>query len=146
LRLPLALVVCAAVAVTLMGCEGQSVAALRVGDCFNLVSAVDANGDNTVAYDVVNCAQPHDAELFSKFNYPQASAWPGYEAIGSLQQTRCQADFKDYVGVAWDQSSYTIDHNSPTESTWASGDRQIQCVLADAGAGKLIGSARDSKK
>jgi hypothetical protein len=136
----------AAVGVAVAGCDTPSVAALRVGDCFNLASAVDANGDSTLAYDVVNCAQPHDGEVFSKFNYPQASAWPGYEAIGSLQQTRCQADFKEYVGVAWDESSYTIDYNSPTETTWASGDRQIQCVLADAAAGKLTGSARDSKK
>jgi len=120
---------------------------LKTGDCINLVSTVDANGDNVMGNEVVDCSKSHDEEVFSVFDYPNAtSAFPGYEQIGSVQQGQCQSDFEDYVGVTWEQSSYTISYASPDESSWASGDRAIHCLLADASGGKLTGSAEGSER
>jgi hypothetical protein len=129
------------------GCQaGGPATSLKVGDCFNTTSNTGANGDPVVGYAVVDCTGQHDGEAFSVFDYPHASAWPGYEQLGSIEQTRCQADFQTYVGVPWENSSFTINYAAPTETTWASGDHGITCLLEDASAGKLTGSAKNSAK
>ena len=131
----------------LAGCQATvSAAELEVGDCVNIVSTVDANGDNVAGNAVVDCGEKHDEEVFSIFDFPNpTSAFPGYEQIGLIQQGQCQSDFEDYVGLPWESSSYTITYASPTEDSWASGDRAIHCLLADAAGGKLTGSAQGSE-
>jgi len=146
MRAWLATVVVASLAIA--ACTSTTASAdLKTGDCINLVSTVDANGDNVQGNSVVDCTQPHDKEVFSVFDYPNAgSAFPGYEQIGSVQQGQCQSDFEEYVGVTWEQSSFTISYGSPDESSWASGDRAIHCLLGDASGGKLTGSAQGSER
>ena len=138
-------------AVTLLaitaGCQNTvSSTELKVGDCFNYANTTDANGDQVNLPSIVDCAQAHSDEVFSVFDYPNASAFPGYEAIGALQQTHCQADFKAFVGTDWGQSSYTISYAAPDEQSWAGGDHAIHCLLEDASGGQMTGSARGSKK
>ena len=84
--------------------------------------------------------------MFSVFEYPNASGFPGYEQIGAIQQTQCETDFQTYVGASWENSSYTISYDAPDEQTWAGGDHQIRCLLEDANGGQLTGSARGTKK
>jgi hypothetical protein len=146
MRTSLAAIVVASLA--LLSCTATTPAAdLKVGDCVNLVSTVDANGDNVVGNSVVDCSQSHDEQVFSVFEYPNAtSAFPGYEHIGEVEQGRCQSDFEDYVGVTWEESSYTISYSSPDERGWASGDHTIHCMLADAAGAKLTGSAQGSER
>ena len=145
MRSRLAAFVLASLALT--ACQATVTSAeLKVGDCFNQTNSVDANGDSVASHAIVDCTQPHESEVFSVFDFPNAtSAFPGYEQIGLVQQGQCQSDFEDYVGIPWDRSSYTISYASPDESTWAAGDRAIHCVLADASAGKLTGSAKDAQ-
>ena len=130
------------------GCQTTtSSAALKVGDCFNLTNTTDVEGNPVESHAIVDCAQPHAEEVFSVFDYPNASAaFPGYEAIGSVQQTRCQADFQTYVGVSWDRSTYVISYASPDQQSWADGDHAVHCLLADERGGQLTGSARGTKK
>lgn len=149
MRLLSALAVSFVVVAALVACQagdGSNSAALKVGDCYSLGSGVDSNGDNVATYNVVDCATTHDGEIFSAFDYPNASAWPGYEAIGAYRQPKCQTDFQAYVGTPYGQSSYSINYVSPTEESWEAGDRTIKCRLEDASSGKLTGSARGSKK
>jgi len=122
--------------------------ALKVGDCVNHTNTTDADGNAIDSTVVVACSQPHEEEVFSVFAYPNAtSAFPGYEAIGALEQTRCEADFADYVGVSWDQSdAYTINYVGPTEQDWAAGDHAIVCTLDDVNGGKLTGSAKGTAR
>jgi hypothetical protein len=142
--------VAAAVALTAVvaGCQATvSSAALDVGECFNHANSVDADGDQVESNVVTDCSQPHEEEVFSVFDYPGATAaFPGYEQIGLVEQGQCQSDFEDYVGITWEQSSYTISYAGPTESTWAGGDHAIHCLLADASGRKLTGSARGSER
>ncbi len=123
-----------------------SSADLKVGDCFNYANTTDANGDPVNLPSPTDCAKPHSDEVFSVFDYPNAGAFPGYEAIGALRQTHCQADFKAFVGVDWGSSTYTIAYISPEEASWASGDHTIRCLLEDASGAQLTGSARGTKK
>lgn len=119
---------------------------LTIGECFNYITTTDANDDQVNLPSPFDCSKSHSDEVFSIFEYPNASGFPGYEQIGTIQQTRCETDFQTYVGTSWENSSYTISYDSPDEQTWAAGDHQISCVLEDANGGQLTGSARGTKK
>jgi len=119
---------------------------LKVGDCFNYINTTDANDDQITVPAVIDCAQAHSDEVFSVFDYPNASGFPGYEQIGTVQQSRCEVDFATYVGTTWDKSSYTINYDAPDEQSWATGDHQIKCLIEDASGGQQTGSARGTKK
>lgn len=143
LRSVAVLLALSAVSALLVGCQFSGSTALTVGDCINYENSDE--GENTVR---VDCAQPHDEEVFSVFSYPNApSAFPGYEAIGAVQQERCQADFATYVGIAWEESAYSIGiAAAPTETSWAAGDRTIVCSLEDGMGHPLTGSAKNTAR
>jgi hypothetical protein len=146
-RVLVAVALTATAALVLGGCANAVVnSALKVGDCVNNANTTDANGDAVESNVVVACSEAHDEEVFSVFTYPNAtSTFPGYEAIGAAEQTQCENDFTDYVGVPWEQSAtYSIDYLGPTDQSWSNGDRVIVCLLDDAGGAKLTGSAKDS--
>lgn len=144
----LGLVVSLALALVSAGCStGTAAADLKVGDCFNLTPSTDANGDNVNVNTLIDCAQAHDAEVFLAFAVPVSpSGYPGDEAIGTLQQSRCDAAFVTFVGKDPGLSSYTIDYIRPDINTWSRGDRTIECLIEDANGGKLTGSAKGTKK
>ena len=131
-----------------VACTSTTAAAdLKVGDCFNNTYGTDANGDSVVNNSVVDCAQAHDAEVFLVFVVPPGpNGYPGDEAIGTLQQSRCDAAFTTYVGKDSGLSSYTIDYLRPDINSWASGDRTIDCLIEDGNGGQLTGSAKGTKK
>jgi len=130
-----------------VGCQtGSSSMSLKVGDCFNYSEGVDANGDTVQQIDTVDCSQPHSDEVFSVFVYPNASGFPGYEAIGTVQQSQCEADFAAYVGTTWDKSSYTINYEAPDEQTWNGGDHTIRCLIEDGSGAQTTGSAHGTAK
>ncbi|HEY7023423.1 MAG TPA: septum formation family protein [Candidatus Limnocylindrales bacterium] len=140
-------VVSVALAATFAACQNTvSGSALKVGDCFNYTNTTDVEGNSVESHAIVDCAEPHEEEVFSVFDYPNASGFPGYEQIGSVQQMQCESDFQTYVGVGWEESGYVISYDSPDEQTWAGGDHAIHCLLADGNGGKLTGSARGTKK
>jgi hypothetical protein len=135
-------------AIACMACQaGVAAADLKVGDCFNRTPGVDANGDNVINNTPTECAKPHDAEVFLVFLVPPGpSGYPGDEAIGTLQQSRCGAAFAAYVGKDEGLSSYTIDYVRPDINSWPRGDRSIACLIEDSSGGQLTGSARGTKK
>jgi hypothetical protein len=120
----------------LMGCGSAGNSSLKVGDCVNFEPSDE--GPRTIK---VDCAQPHDQEVFLTFDLP-SGPFPGYFEIGDAQQDECGPAFEEFVGVPWEQSVYTFDFAGPTEQTWATGDHTIVCSLEDASGGKLTGSAR----
>jgi hypothetical protein len=127
--------------ISALGCGVGGPTALKTGDCVNNQTVTDGDGGQSVQKVVTDCAKPHDGEVFLVFTMPGAT-FPGYFAIGDAQQDECSSAFKDYVGVEWEQSKYTIDYTSPTEDVWATGNHQIVCTLVDRSAGKLTGSAK----
>jgi hypothetical protein len=118
---------------------------LQTGDCVNYQTVTDGEGGQSTQKVATPCAQPHDGEVFLVFTMPGAT-FPGYFAIGDAQQDECGSAFKDYVGVEWEQSKYTIDYESPDQNTWATGNHQIVCTLVDGSNAKLTGSAKNSNR
>ncbi|MEA2621297.1 MAG: hypothetical protein QOH61_207 [Chloroflexota bacterium] len=136
-----ALLLAAAVALGGLACQGN-VFSLKVGDCFNGGGASEVSDVTTV-----DCASPHDAEVYSVFDYPNApSAYPGDDAIGAAADTRCRQDFAIFVGLSYDESIYNSNKLRPTSKSWESGDRTIDCLITSADGTQLTGSAKGTKK
>ncbi|MDP9407999.1 MAG: septum formation family protein [Actinomycetota bacterium] len=111
---------------------------LAVGDCFDDVAA----GLNEVEeVPVVPCEGPHANEVFAVLEQP-GEEYPGEEEMGSLAGEGCYAAFEEYVGAPVETSALTAFPIAPTAESWASGDREVVCVLT--GTGPRTGSAQGS--
>jgi hypothetical protein len=95
----------------------------NIGDCF-----LDA--DRTPAdYTVVDCAEPHDQEVFAIFDLPDG-AFPGEDVVREDAQVGCIAEFEAYVGRSYDESALYADQPIvPSAGSWDGGDREVICLL-----------------
>jgi hypothetical protein len=124
-------------AVILAACSGAtSVADLAVGDCFD-----DPNEPIISELELIDCDQPHDNEVFANLQVEE-SVYPGEEVFNSFAVDACLAPFEAYVGESYADSPLDYWYLTPTEESWAAGDRAITCVLYSADLSSLTGSAR----
>src|SRR5262249_16480570 len=93
------------IALAFVSLAGQGhVFQLKLGDCFTGAASGNVSDVTTVA-----CSQPHDAEVYSVFTYPNApSDYPGDDAVKSTAETGCTPAFKDFVGIDYNSSNYGI--------------------------------------
>jgi hypothetical protein len=124
----------------LVGCGPSGGTILKVGECVNFEPSDE--GESTVK---VDCAQPHDQEVFYAFDMPDGD-YPGLFEIGDAQQDECTSAFAEFVGIPWEQSHYTYTFDAPTEETWDQGARTITCLLEDNSGLQLTGSARGTAR
>lgn len=120
----------------------QSVFELAVGTCFN----DPGSAEEIQAVVAVPCEEAHDNEVFALVNHPAGdeAPFPGREALSALGDEQCQGQlFEDYVGMAYPDSRYHATQLTPTEGSWAQGDREIVCLLYDPEV-QITGSARGS--
>ena len=94
---------------------------------------------------VLDCAQPHTYEVFGSF-FLSDGAFPGDDAIESSAYEGCDAVYPDYVGIPWEQSTLAYYYVSPSEETWAEGDREISCLLYDPDVDQTTGSLRGAAR
>ena len=119
---------------------------LAVGDCFDV-----PNDGNITNVDGIDCAEPHDNEVFGTFDIdggPNAP-FPGEEAVSSEAQDTCLGDlFTEYVGVDFQTSRFQATSINPTEETWTSSlaDREVICVATSADGSPLTESVRGSNE
>ena len=120
--------------------EETSVFDLEIGDCFS------ESGDQTVSVVVVDCEQPHVYEVFALVTVEggEDDPYPGDEVIGSEADAGCEAPFAEYVGLDYADSQWYVTSLTPTESTWAEGDREIVCLLNLEDESEVTGSAEGS--
>ncbi|MBL0779586.1 DUF4190 domain-containing protein, partial [Streptomyces albidoflavus] len=124
--------------------EGSGTAfTLRVGECFN-APAGELEGE---AYDVdkVDCARPHDGEVFGAFQLADGRTYPGEDRIDSLADRRCTAQVDAYAGRSVEElpADVFVFYYLPTPESWALGDREVSCLFGKDG-GKLTGSLAGS--
>jgi hypothetical protein len=109
------------------GSEGEEISAfdLEVGDCFS----VERNELTSVI--VVECVRSHEYEVFGVFDHPAAPGepFPGDAVIVEYADTACQPFFEEYVGHDYQTSIWYITSLTPSDGTWAGGDREITCTL-----------------
>ena len=124
-------------ALVLAACGGgTSVTEIEVGDCFD-----DPEGELVSSLDLVDCSQPHDNEVFAEV-VMGGGAFPGTEALFEFGFDTCLLEFEAYVGEPYAESSLDYTFLSPSEESWADGDRTFVCFLYNSDLSKLTGSAR----
>jgi hypothetical protein len=100
-----------------------SVTDLRVGDCFSTDGATEI-----ADVDAVPCTEPHTFEVFGVHTYE--GALPLTDASSeAVFRDLCEADFEAYVGAPYDTSAIYGSMISPSEETYADGDREYLCIL-----------------
>ncbi|WP_436738743.1 DUF4190 domain-containing protein [Streptomyces sp. BBFR102] len=116
---------------------------LRVGDCFD----VPGGGLEGETYDVdkIDCARPHDGEVFGAFDLPDGDAYPGEDRIDAIADRRCTALVDGYAGRSAGDlpEDVFVYYYLPTPESWAFGDREVSCLFGKDG-GKLAGSLADA--
>ena len=116
-----------------------------VGQCFD---PVDDKDDGVLLAAILRaCDEPHGLELFGRpeLNFDADAAWPGDEIVDPSSEDACDALFLEYVGVAYQDSSWTYSFIRPSEETWSTGDRGIMCLIEASEGETLTRSARNSQ-
>ncbi|GEK22416.1 DUF4190 domain-containing protein [Cellulomonas xylanilytica] len=105
---------------------------LVTGNC--VLSLPDDGPVDTVR--VVPCAEPHEAQVVTEFTFAPAAVWPGQQAADARVARACVLDAEEIDAgvrtVTW----------SPTERSWARGDRVGLCLAVVDGGG-VTGSFLD---
>lgn len=117
-----------------------SVNDLRAGDCFNA-------GDETEISDVdgVPCGEPHEYEVFAVDTH-EAPALPTDAELDTIFGSICLGEFASYVGAPYESSEIYASMISPSEGSWADGDRTFTCVLYDPENAELTDSLRGAAR
>lgn len=101
----------------------------------NCLSDIPGNGP-VDSVRVVPCADPHVAQVITEYRFADDAVWPGQQSADARVARACVLDDAEVTGgvrtVTW----------SPTERSWADGDRLGLC-LAVVDGGKVTGSFLD---
>ena len=112
---------------------------IKVGDCVN-----DTQQSEVQELPQVDCAEPHDYEVYYQFQMTDAE-FPGLDAATELAQNTCAEEFGTFVGTPYESTVLDLNYLTPTEDSWNRGnDRQISCLVYDPSgttSGTLEGSA-----
>jgi Septum formation len=121
---------------------------LESGQCFDYRDATDDEGVTVQALFRVDCALPHDNEVYAIVTHAAARGepYPGDDALVSFADDQCFAHFEDFVGKQYELSSLEIGHIRPSGESWAERDRTVYCFVFDRDGAKLSGSAAGSQR
>ncbi len=113
--------------------EYQAPEDLVVGDCYDPIE--DEESEVLLAAAIRACDDPHLHEVFGLVDLPDPAGapFPIERDIEDASIELCDPAFETYVGVSIDDSSYSYLYYTPTEGTWADGDRVVMCVVDDRG-------------
>jgi len=125
--------------------DDVSVLDLKVGDCWN---DIPDDGVETDTVSTVPCTEPHEGEVYAVSAMELGDDWPGQDQVSTEAEAECVQQFEGFVGMAYQDSALSIFYFSPTEDSWAAGDRGAVCVVVDPTTpdgkttGTLQGAAR----
>jgi hypothetical protein len=114
-----------------------------VGDCFD--DPVSDTDDWVEIDDVrlVRCDEPHDLEAFHSFDLPDGDL-PSEAALDEKAGEVCIPAFEEFVGRTYEDSELDLSYLTPTEESWAEGDRRVLCSAYAMDLTKLRGSVEGS--
>lgn len=129
-------------ALALSACTNSSALGLSVGDCLQLPT-----GSEAVTVETASCDSAHEAEVSALVETtPKAkdAEFPGAAVLASQAEQGCVDSFEDYVGAPYISSSLDVTWLTPTQSSWAEGDRTIVCLVHALDAQTLSSSVKGS--
>jgi hypothetical protein len=104
---------------------------IAVGDCLN-----DGGAEGEISsVPIIECDEPHDTEVFDRIILDDGE-YPGKEAVIAKANAACESAFDSFVGIAYAESAFDFSYYYPTAASWATGDREILCLIFDP-AGKI---------
>ncbi len=109
--------------VVLAGCSGRPVASLKTGECFDF----DRAAQDVSSVEIIECSQPHVAEVFAVFNV-NLDAYDA-TAIAAAADEKCLSAFEPYAGIPYAAATYYYRTLAPTEESWAGGARSVVCFV-----------------
>ena len=105
--------------------EGVKPADYAVGDCFK-----DFDPES-LASTAVPCDTGHSAQLVATLHYPDSAKYPGADPLKVKALEVCQAA---KLGPAAKQFQLNYQRSFPSNTSWESGDRRVDCyITADGG-------------
>jgi hypothetical protein len=122
--------------------SGVPASELRVGDCLD-----EPSGTEFEFVDVLPCDQPHDVEIFHRFDIPldRATDFPGDDVLVEYLDG-CLPTFDRFVGVPFERSALDVVGFWPAADVWAFGDREMLCGVMAMDGTKLEGTVRGSRR
>jgi hypothetical protein len=114
---------------------------LAVGDCIDQAKLED---DRASTDPKVDCNEPHDLEVFASLTLDDGD-YPAVETLVTFGSKECAAEFTKFVGLDFGISALDFQFYYPTESSWANGDRGVDCLVFDP-TQKSKGSLADAKR
>jgi len=140
--LALMLGITTAVGVALNGDSGGvKYSSLVPGNC------LEKPGDAFETAQRVDCAKPHDLEVFALVDdpAPRGAKYPGRDLMDREANVACPPQFQSYVGVPFDESQLGVTFFVPVKATWEANSRRLLCTVS-AKTGKLTGSVKGTKR
>ncbi|MEU6671639.1 DUF4190 domain-containing protein [Streptomyces sp. NPDC046727] len=126
------------------GARDGATISLAEGECFD----APGGGLSGVTHDVdkVSCAGAHDGEVFASFRLP-GGAYPGHGSVTETADERCWGLQDGYAMDGWAvPQDVDVYYLTPTEGSWAAGDREVTCVFGNTTEGEdLTGSLRNDE-
>jgi hypothetical protein len=130
----------------------DNIFSLAVGDCFDDATGdIQFNADGTAtSVDIIDCGASHQFEVYEQAQLDDGD-YPGADAVSIQADDVCYLAFEGFAGAPFEVAvgfTYTAMH--PTEESWATGDREVLCAIAEVDGetalhvtGSLKGAASD---
>ncbi|OUM41947.1 septum formation family protein [Arthrobacter sedimenti] len=86
----------------------------------------------------VDCSEPHNAQLLASEDYPEDAEFPGRDQLGLRAEAACATASADVnPDVVTEELQVTLLRATPTEKTWADGDRRVDCFAVIGNSGTV---------
>ncbi len=104
---------------------------LSAGDCADAV----VSSDDTQAYRVTDCAEPHDIQVTGQVEHPDAGkGFPGERVMAVWFDTECDETNAGFLGSDVLDTTLTGDFMVPTEEEWEAGNYSASCFVTTSSA------------
>lgn len=119
---------------------------LQPGDCLQ-VPNINTISNFPDVFTVVPCSKSHTGEVFFSGDiWPQSLAYPEDKKVNNQAAARCDRAFTAYDGIPPGQSAHNYIYLPPDSTSWASGDRTVQCIAYESSGAPLYSSIKGSNQ
>lgn len=113
---------------------------LAPGDCFDA-----ADAETITEIDAGPCTEPHEYEAFHVTTV-SGDTFPSRAQLEETFTAECLPAFETYVGVPYQDSEIYAEMITPSEESWADGDRTVVCILYEPENTQLTASLRNANR